>query len=71
MNKTDKQLLAEAYSKLNEHHKEDWPSSVLNMPLSKLLDVLKEEERVEGELYHDLEEFIKLHWKADFEAKED
>ena len=73
MNKKDVQLIAEAYTNklLKEHHKEDWPRSVLNMPVSKLLDVLKDEEIVEGELYQDLEDFIKLHWKADFEANQE
>lgn len=67
MNKEAK-LIWEAYTnkQINEHHASEWPESVLDMPVRELLDKLKDEEQVEGELYHELEDFIKLHWKDEF-----
>lgn len=72
--KKESELIWEAYTnkqQVNEHHAAEWPDTVLDMPLRALLDKLKEQEQTYGELYRNLEDFIKKTWSDDFKANQE
>jgi hypothetical protein len=54
----ENRLLAEAYSKIYEHHGEDWPSIVTEITIKELLDDLERDANAR-DLYKSLEAWIK------------
>lgn len=48
---------------LNEHHGQQWPNHILQMPVKTLLDTIKQYDDVptNKRLYNDLERFIQEH----------
>lgn len=62
--------ISDLYRQIYEHHGDEWPESLLNMPLRKLLDDLKNEGGLEKDLYNDLEDFIENYYKPNSMSKE-